>query len=442
MINRIFNIAKRFLTIPNFKKYFVNVFWLISEKVFSLFVSMVVGIYVARYLQPENYGLLSYAISFVGIFSSFSSLGVDRILVRELARNPQNKDVIMGTGFVLKFFGSLTLFSVVGTILLFLGSTPLTNTLIVILAAAELFKAFDVVSSFYQAKVLSKHVARVQITVNLIGNLVKLALIYFDASLMWFGAVTAMNSLFNGLGYLYTYWKKGENPIKWFFQRSLAFSFLSESWPITLQGLALHTQAKIDQVMLGKLMNNYEVGQYSVAMRFIEMFGFIPMMLMGTFAPAVTKAKALSQELYFERIVNFYRLMFFLFLVTAIPIFLFGERVVILLYGAEYQAAGFLLSLFSIRLLFANIGTGKGLYVVNESLFRNSLLNAIVGAVTNITVNYFLIPIYGSIGALIATIVSFTVSVFVVDTFFTKTRMNQRLIFRGVLSFWKFNKIS
>jgi O-antigen/teichoic acid export membrane protein len=403
---------------------------------------MVAGIYVARYLQPESYGMLNYAISFVGILSAFSALGVNRILVRELALAPEKRDEIMGTCFILKFVGAIFLFLIMSVVLVLMGNTPLTNTLIVIIAAAEMFKALDVIDSFYQAKVLSKNVARVQIIVNLVGNLLKVALIFMQAPLVWFAAVTALNSLFNGMGFLYTYWRKDGNPLRWVFRKDLAFSFLRESWPITLQGLALQTQAKIDQVMLGKMISNYEVGQYSVAMRMIEIFTFIPTILVGTFAPAVTKAKAISQKLYFDRIVNFYRLMFVLFLAISIPIFFLGERLVVLLYGVEYRAAGFLLSLFSIRLLFANIGSGKSLYVVNESLFRNSLLNAVVGAITNITVNYFLIPIYGSIGALFATIISFTVNVFVVDSFFAKTRVHQKLIFRGIFTFWKLNKIT
>ena len=56
------------------KKYFENAFWLIFEKGFTLVVGLVVGIYVARYLQPENFGLLNYTISFVSIFSAFSTL--------------------------------------------------------------------------------------------------------------------------------------------------------------------------------------------------------------------------------------------------------------------------------------------------------------------------------------------------------------------------------
>src|SRR5690606_26772413 len=146
MIKRVYGAVKNFLNTPHFKKYFSNVFWLISEKVFSLGISLVAGIYVARYLQPEGYGMLNYALSFVGIFASFSHLGIDKILVRELARSPERKDEILGSCYVLKSIGSLTLFAVVTIILVFfMDNAPVTNSLIVIIASAQVFKAFDVV---------------------------------------------------------------------------------------------------------------------------------------------------------------------------------------------------------------------------------------------------------------------------------------------------------
>src|SRR5690606_31003958 len=104
MLGKVVAFIRRFTASPTYRKYFTNVFWLTAEKVFSLFISMVVGIYVARYLQPEQYGMLNYAISFVGILSAFSSLGINRIVVRELALAPQRRDEIMGTSFIITSF--------------------------------------------------------------------------------------------------------------------------------------------------------------------------------------------------------------------------------------------------------------------------------------------------------------------------------------------------
>jgi O-antigen/teichoic acid export membrane protein len=87
------------------------------------------------------------------------------------------------------------------------------------------------------------------------------------------------------------------------------------------------------------------------------------------------------------------------------------------------------------------MGVGKSVFIVNESLFKYSLLTVIVGATANIALNYFLIPPYGTTGAIVASMLSFTVSIFLVDLFFERTRLNQKLMFQGMFSFWKIRDV-
>lgn len=424
-----------------FKKYSVNISWLLFEKGFTLFVGLIVGIYVARYLRPESFGLLNYAISFVSIFSAFSTLGMDQIIVRELAKKTEGHSDLLGTGFILKLAGSSILIVVMVFVLLFMDHDPFTNTLIMIIAVAEIFKGFEVISYFFQAQILSKYVVQIQLMINLFLSITKVGLVFFHAPLIWFAIVIVVGSILNAVGFIYAYHQREGTPWNWNFRKLLAFQLLRESWPLALYGIALHIQARIDQVMLGKMLNNYEVGQYSVALKFIEIFGFMPMILINTFSPAITKAKSVNQELYHSRLINLYRLMFLAFLLIAIPIYLFSENVITLLYGAEYQSAGYLLSLFALRLFFSNMGVGKSAFIVNESLFKYSLLTVVIGAISNITLNYILIPRYASIGSIIASMISFTISIFLVDLFFEKTRENQRLMFKGIFSFWRLKDI-
>ena len=55
----------QFFALPGFRKYFPNTSWLLGERILRIPVSLLVGIYVARYLGPERFGLLSYALIFV-----------------------------------------------------------------------------------------------------------------------------------------------------------------------------------------------------------------------------------------------------------------------------------------------------------------------------------------------------------------------------------------
>ena len=87
-------------------KYFKNTSWLFAEKIIRMMVGLFIGIWVARYLGPEQFGLFSYAVSFVGLFTAISTMGLDTILVRELVKNESNRDILLGTAFRLKLLGA------------------------------------------------------------------------------------------------------------------------------------------------------------------------------------------------------------------------------------------------------------------------------------------------------------------------------------------------
>jgi O-antigen/teichoic acid export membrane protein len=69
-----------------------------------------VGVWVARYLVPENYGILSYSLAFVALFQGIAKLGLDGIVVRELVKFPEKRDEFLGTSFWLKFIESVITF--------------------------------------------------------------------------------------------------------------------------------------------------------------------------------------------------------------------------------------------------------------------------------------------------------------------------------------------
>ena len=67
-------------------RYLKNTSWLFGEKVLRMVMGLFVGIWVARYLGPEQFGTFSYSQSFVGLFTAIATLGLDGIVVRELVK--------------------------------------------------------------------------------------------------------------------------------------------------------------------------------------------------------------------------------------------------------------------------------------------------------------------------------------------------------------------
>ena len=214
---------------------------------------------------------------------------------------------------------------------------------------------------------------------------------------------------------------------------------LRDSWPLVFSSGVLMIQARIDQVMLKEMVGNIEVGYYSVAIRLIEALAFVPILINNSLYPSIQNAKKHSEKLYQNRLLNFYRLNFLLFLVFAIPIFLFSEKIVVILFGIEYQPAAVLLAILSIRLFFANMGVARGVYLLSENLMRFSLVTMILGTLVNVLLNYLWIRAYGAKGAIVATIFSFTVTIFLIDIFYSKTRRNVLLQFKSIFTFFKLN---
>ena len=128
-----------------FKRYFANTSWLMAEKVLRMVVGLLVGVYVARYLGPERFGLLSYANSFVVLFIALATLGLDGIVVRELVKTPERRDELLGTAFGLKIAGTIVMWLVIVAVVPLTDNDVQTNSLIAIVAFAVIFQTFNVI---------------------------------------------------------------------------------------------------------------------------------------------------------------------------------------------------------------------------------------------------------------------------------------------------------
>lgn len=120
------NQIKEIIKIGGFRRYFTNTAWLFLEQVLRIIAGLFVGIYIARYLGTEKFGIFSYVLVFVGFFRIISKLGLDSIIIRELVNYPNGVDLYLGTAFWLKFgAGALTL-GVIGIAVQFIPNDSTT----------------------------------------------------------------------------------------------------------------------------------------------------------------------------------------------------------------------------------------------------------------------------------------------------------------------------
>ena len=59
-----------------------NASWLIAGKVIQMSLSLLIGVWTARYLGPGNYGTINYANSYVAFFMAFCTLGINSVIIK------------------------------------------------------------------------------------------------------------------------------------------------------------------------------------------------------------------------------------------------------------------------------------------------------------------------------------------------------------------------
>ena len=409
-----------------FVKYLNNTSWLLLEQMLRMTVGLFVGIWLARYLGPERFGLFNYVQAFVFIFASIASLGLDGILVRELVKDENKRDVLLGTAFLLKFMSAFVVLVLILIVLGFTSDDQYTNTLAMIVASATIFQSFSVINFYFQSKVLSKYSVYATSISFLISSLLKIVLIIIEAPLVAFAWVILIDSILIAAGLVYFYIKNNSivSIKKLTFKLDIAVSLLKDSWPVIISGMAIGIYIKIDQLMIKEFLDAGAVGQYAAAVRISEVWYFLPVMLATSLFPAIINAKKISQELYYERLQKFYSMMFWISIVIAIPVTFLAEWVINLLFGGQYNQAGSVLKIHIWALVFVFMGVAGGRWMLCENLQLITTFNTVVGAISNIVLNIILIPKYGINGAAIATIISYAISGYLMMAVHKKTRIN------------------
>lgn len=374
-------------------------------------VGLSVGVWVARYLGPGNYGQLSYALAFVALFSSFSNLGLDNITVRNIVRDPTKRDQILGTVFVLRLVGgTFAFFATIGAILFLRPGDHVSHWLVGIVAVGMIFQSFDAIDYWFKSQLLAKYSVIAKSSAILVVGLVKIVLIYKEASLLAFAWVGCAEIFLGSLGLVIAYKYSGGFLAAWRAHLTVAKELLRDSWPLIFSGIVSMIYLRIDQVMLGQIEDDQEVGWYSAAVRLAEMWYFIPMAISSSVYPSIVKARQESEELFYLRLQKFYNLVAFIGYAVALVMTFASEWVIQLLFGEAYAESGPMLAVLIWAGLFVNLGVARSSFLMSMNWTKVHLLTVFLGSIVNVGLNLTLIPRYGGMGAVIASCVAYWVA--------------------------------
>lgn len=385
-----------------------NTSWMMGDQIVRKAVGLLVGVLLARYLGPQLYGEFSYAVAIVVIFSPIAMLALDDISIRSLVQNPSGKEKILGTSFIMMIAGGLVVFSLaLAASFILRPEDILVHWLVGIIAAGTIVQAFIAIEFWFESQMQWKFTVFARTSAFLIFSLVKIGLILLQAPLVAFAWAGLVESIFGSAGLVIVYRRRGFKIKTWQFSRSMAGSLLQDSWPLLFSALLTMVYLRIDQIMLGNMIGNEELGNYSVAVQISEAWFFIPMAICSSVFPAVIDAEKISEALFYANLQKLYGLMVLLAYVVAIPVTIFSKQIIQLLFSSVYADAGPLLAILIWTGIFTSLGAARNLLVIAKNWTRINLISTALGCLLNVLLNYLLIPRYGAMGAVIATFVSY-----------------------------------
>lgn len=422
MIDKLFLTINRFvperwqwvLEHAGFKKYFANTGWMFFGQMFSLLVSFFIGAWLARYLGPENYGIISYSVAFVGLFTFIAYLGIHNILLRDLVKNPEKKDELLGTGFGLLLAGSIIAFILIFISVFLFESSSFVRGLIILYASTFLWSAFGVISVYFQSTVQAKKNVRAAVVSALVASILKVFLILTGKGIIWLMVIFIIESLLLTILYISSYLKSGYKFSTWKFDKRLAKQILSGAWFLALAAAVGYIFLRVDQVMIRHFLDETAVGLYSAAIKLVEIWYFIPGIICGSLLPAIINAKKISQEKFVSRLRKLYYLLGGMAVVIALLLSAFAPIIVNFLFGnAYFESIGILrIYVWSGVGFFLNAGFYQ--YFLAENRLKTIFYFYLFLMVLNIVLNFVLISNFGISGAAWATMISYSVGALVI----------------------------
>ena len=401
--------------------YLTNSSWLVFGKCFNMLISFLISIQVSKYLGPSDFGIMHYAISIALIFSIFSVLGLDNLLVRELVGNPKKHNKLLLNAYILRIMGSL-----IGIIILIIYLTQANVSeevfiLTLICSISFIFNSTDVLKSHFESKIEARKIVIAESTAILISAGLKIYFITIKYSVIAFVYCWLLEWLIISLMLIITFFYRKNIRIKKFTpDPDIIINLFNKSYPLLISAITIVIYQNIDKIMIKNIMGdlgNAQIGYYTIASIFLAFVIIIPQMLGKSIIPNLINEHDISNNSFSKKFQLFMDAMVWISIILSIILFSFSELFIKYLYDDSYLASIPLLKLISWKGIFIILASVSGYWIIIKNLQKLAVIRNIFGCLINILLNYLWIPKWGALGSAAATLISFGISSFLIHFF-------------------------
>lgn len=423
---------KTIITSFFFKKEVINASWLIIGRVVQMILSFVVGVFAARFLGPNNFGLINYGLAFSTFFTAFSNLGINSILVKEIVKSYKDSGILLGTTCFLRLLSSLLCLVLIWIIVFFIDYGENQTIFIVLICSTSLlFQIPEVFNYWFQAQYQSKITAVTSLISYLVTSIYKVILLIMKMDVKWFAFASTLDYIIYGIIIIH-YYRKYNGP-KLQIRLLKGKELLSKSYHFILSSAMIAVYMQTDKLMLKQMLTESEVGYYSIANNICNMWVFVLAAIIDSMNPTIFRLyESKEYDLFTKANKRLYCIVFYLSCIVSIGFLITGKYVVLILYGKAYSGAIGPLLVLTWYTAFSYLGVARNTWLVCNNSQRYLKYLYIGAAIINVVLNYYLIPIFGATGAAIASLITQISTSLILPLLFRDTRQNAKLMLEAI----------
>lgn len=382
-----------------------NTFWLFSGQLISRLFRAAIVIYAARVLGAASWGAFSYALGIAAFLTIFSDIGINALITKETARNPELKNQYLSTAFFTKL-GLLSIF-VTGVIIFFPFLTNIREASAIMPILIFVF-AFDTLRDLGSALSRALEKMEIEAGINIFTNFA-IAALGFLFLMLYPGSqsLAFAYALGSGLGLAAIFYTLRSHFKDLFknFNKQLIKPLLATAWPFGLLGIMGAIMLNTDIIILGWLRPAAEVGYYSAAQKPIQLLYVLPALLATSIFPVMARFAKNEPE----KAKNILEKYVSLTMLAAIPIailgIIFAQPIMLLLFGPEYAPGimAFKILMATILIVYPSTLLGNAIFAYDHQ--KSFIVFVAAAALSNAFFDLLLIPPFGIEGAAVATLI-------------------------------------
>lgn len=404
-----------------------------------MILSLIVGIFTARYLGPSNYGLVNYGTTYVSFFMSFCTLGINSVIIKDFFDHPDEQGKSIGTTLVLRIISSFaSALMIVGIVGILDHNEPLTIVVVALCSISLLFHVFDTFNYYFQSQYRSKITAIATLIAYVSTSVYKVILLITGASVAWFAFASSVDYIVLGI-LLYIFYATNKGP-RLSFSWEKGKALLKQSCHYILSGMMVAIYGQTDKLMLKQMLDTTAVGYYSTATAICAMWTFVLQAIIDSIYPTILKLKGQDEYLYERKNKQLYAITFYISIFVSVLFLLLGDLAIRILYGEAYAPAGLPLKIVTWYTAFSYLGVARNAWIVCEEKQKYLKYIYIVAAIMNVILNFIMIPYWGATGAAAASLITQIFTSIILPLFIKGMKRNSILMLQAMVLYDVFGK--